>query len=34
MSEAFSSVEPVIEQVSKTVDQIRVEAERIERRRA
>jgi methyl-accepting chemotaxis protein len=29
MSEAFSSVEPVIEQVSKSVDQIRVEADRL-----
>ena len=29
MSDAFSAVEPVIEQVSKSVDQIRVEADRL-----
>ncbi|WP_439371030.1 methyl-accepting chemotaxis protein [Bradyrhizobium sp. DASA03120] len=29
MSEAFSSVEPVIEQISKSVDRVRVEADRL-----
>lgn len=29
MSEAFSAVEPVIEQVSKSVDRIRIEADRL-----